>query len=162
MTEVEKTLEQERRISIRLLLQYNKFVKFDVVKSSYELSQLKNVKPHLNYQLNPSYRDLGSDVYEMMLALKLESITAEAKEEKDKDKIFELEVAYCGIFKLEGAWDVGVIEEMFLVDCATLLFPFVRQEVANITVGSGYAPILLEPMNLRELYTQYKNSRTIN
>jgi len=38
------------------------------------------------------------------------------------------------------------------VDCPTLLFPFTRQIVSQVSTDGGFAPFLMEPVNFMALF----------
>lgn len=66
---------------------------------------------------------------------------------------FNLMVEYAGIFLFENVLsdpaDITCIAEM---NCASILFPFAREAVAEITRRAGIGPMLLQPVNFVELY----------
>ncbi|RZI45787.1 hypothetical protein EDM53_04640 [Rickettsiales endosymbiont of Peranema trichophorum] len=153
-------MEQERVKQVKVLLEYSRRIALEVFKSSFEVSRIKGAKQQLNYQYIPREKDLGEGVYELCVAAKIVSVLMEGAEQKGN--IFTLEVEYCGLFQLEGEWSEEGREELLLVDCATLLFPFLRQKVCDTTVASGYPPVLLEPIDFKALYTQHKSKRTVH
>ena len=153
-------MEQHRVKQVKVLLEYTKRIALEVFKSSFEVSQIKGARQHINYQCTPREKYLGQGVYELCVEAKITALLMEGEERKDN--ILTLEVEYCGLFQLEGEWKEEAREELLLVDCATLLFPFLRQKVCDTTVASGYHPVLLEPINFKELHTQHKSKRTIH
>jgi preprotein translocase subunit SecB len=38
------------------------------------------------------------------------------------------------------------------VDCPTLLFPFTRQVVSQVSIDGGFVPFLMEPVNFMALF----------
>jgi len=66
---------------------------------------------------------------------------------------FNLMVEYGGIFLFEDVLsdpdDITRIAEM---NCASILFPFAREAVADITRRAGIGPMMLQPVNFIELY----------
>jgi preprotein translocase subunit SecB len=45
------------------------------------------------------------------------------------------------------------------VDCPTLLFPFTRQIVSQMSVDGGFIPFLMEPINFMGLYQSSKKQK---
>lgn len=43
---------------------------------------------------------------------------------------------------------------MLLIEVPRFLFPFARQIIADMTQQAGYAPLLLTPVNFKQLYVQ--------
>ena len=66
---------------------------------------------------------------------------------------FNLMVEYAGIFLFEEVLsDPDVITRIAEINCASILFPFAREAVAEITRRAGIGPMLLQPVNFVELY----------
>jgi preprotein translocase subunit SecB len=43
---------------------------------------------------------------------------------------------------------------VLLVDCPTILFPFLRRVLADVTRDGGFPPLMLDPIDFGKLYTQ--------
>jgi len=66
---------------------------------------------------------------------------------------FNLMVEYAGIFLFENVLsDPADITRIAEMNCASILFPFAREAVAEITRRAGIGPMLLQPVNFVELY----------
>lgn len=66
---------------------------------------------------------------------------------------FNLMVEYAGIFLFENVLSAtDVITRIAEINCASILFPFAREAVAEITRRAGIGPMLLQPVNFIELY----------
>lgn len=66
---------------------------------------------------------------------------------------FNLMVEYAGIFLFENVLsDPDDITRIAEINCASILFPFAREAVAEITRRAGIGPMLLQPVNFIELY----------
>ncbi|MCZ6495385.1 MAG: protein-export chaperone SecB, partial [Alphaproteobacteria bacterium] len=50
------------------------------------------------------------------------------------------------------------IEPVLYIHCPTLLFPFARTIVANITKDGGYPPLLIDIINFATLYQHQKSA----
>lgn len=69
--------------------------------------------------------------------------------------IYELELLYGGLFRIENIPEQA-LEPFLLINCPTLMFPFVRRLVADITREAGYPPLLLDPVDFAGLFVQRK------
>ena len=49
------------------------------------------------------------------------------------------------------------LEPFLLVECPTLLFPFLRRLVADLTREGGFPPLFIDPINFAALYMQRNN-----
>lgn len=67
---------------------------------------------------------------------------------------FLVELTYCGMFNLVNIPE-DQTEEILRVQCATLLFPFARQIIAEATRNGGYPPLLLNLIDFGALYRKY-------
>ncbi len=65
--------------------------------------------------------------------------------------IYELEVVYAGLFRLQGIPEQA-LEPFLLVNCPSILFPFLRRILADITREGGFPPLLLDPIDFGGLY----------
>ncbi|WP_031934461.1 protein-export chaperone SecB [Candidatus Hepatobacter penaei] len=80
---------------------------------------------------------------------------------KSQDKpIYILDLSYAGLFILSGATQ-SMAEDIFMVECPRILFPFVRGIVTNITQDSGFPPLYLAPaIDFASIWHQKKSKKT--
>ena len=138
-------------IRMNFITDYIKKIELNVQKTQYALSKLRDIIPKTEFQILPKYTGLGNNEYEVSLEVKLKMLVSPSEE-----VVFDLALECGTIYKLDGTVDLAIIEAALLVDGVTLLFPFCRQEVARITMSSGFMPIKLDPLDFRRLYTEYK------
>ncbi len=50
--------------------------------------------------------------------------------------------------------DENFLHPILMIECPRLLFPFVRQLIAEISREVGYPPLLLNPVDFADLYRQ--------
>ena len=65
--------------------------------------------------------------------------------------IYIMECVYGGLFKLQNVPEQA-LEPFLLINCPTILFPFLRRLVADITREGGFPPLLLDPIDFGGLY----------
>jgi preprotein translocase subunit SecB len=145
---------QQRALQIRILGQYVKDLSFESPNiRKLMTSQAEN--PNLNLEMNVSPEQAAPDVYETTLSFKARA------ESKSIGVIFELELEYAGIFRIENA-SAEVLEAVLHVQCPTLLFPFVRRIVADMTRDGGIMPpLMLDPVDFGALYTRKRQSAPV-
>jgi len=56
------------------------------------------------------------------------------------------------LFKFEKKPATDKLAKIAEINCASILFPFVRETIADLTRRSGLPPFLLPPINFVELY----------
>lgn len=79
------------------------------------------------------------------------ALAIRVKSRSDEDPLYHLDITMLGIVESQGE-SVGLTPHSFLVQGGvSMLFPFVREVVANITMRGRFGPIWLNPINVRAL-----------
>lgn len=113
-------------------------------------------EPKVELNLNLNHKSLNNDHYEVTLKIYAKVAT------KDEEKVlFILEIEHSGIFLIRNVPEEH-IEMVLGVDCPTLLFPFTRQIVSQVTVDGGFSPFLMEPVNFMALFQNAKAKKEAN
>lgn len=114
--------------------------------------QAPNQEPKVEVNLKLNNTKLDDDHYEVSL-----QITAKIVDKNNNDKtMFIMEIEHAGAFLMKNI--PAEHQDMVLgVDCPTLLFPFTRQIVSQISVDGGFIPFLMEPINFMALYQNSQN-----
>lgn len=76
----------------------------------------------------------------------------------DKKSPFIFNVKLAGLFEFDRDISNDDLDQVANVNCAAMLFPFVRETVADITRRSGFPPLLLPPLNFVKLYGEGNKS----
>jgi preprotein translocase subunit SecB len=142
MTE-NSTQNVEKQVSITA--QYVKDISFESPDSPASLS-MEAGRPAINISVDVQARAFGENLFEVVL-----KIGATAKRE-DKT-VFIAEVAYGGIFSLINVPDAEV-QPVLLIFSPTLLFPYARRIISDITRDGGFPPLLIDPIDFSRLYQQ--------
>lgn len=115
--------------------------------------QVPNQEPKVEVNLKLNNRKLDDDHYEIGL-----QITAKIVDKNNDDKtMFIMEIEHAAAFLMKNI-PAEHMEMVLGVDCPTLLFPFTRQIVSQISVDGGFIPFLMEPINFMALYQNSKNT----
>lgn len=72
----------------------------------------------------------------------------------DKAASYKFDVNIVGIFKFKEPVPEKAIERFARINCPAILFPFVREAVADLTRRAGFTPFLLKPINFAEFYQE--------
>jgi preprotein translocase subunit SecB len=137
--------------NITINSQYIKDLSFEVPSAPQVfLRQLQ--KPNIGINIDIDAKKIGqNNVFEVVLKIKADAVSKASEEQEIK--VFICEVAYAGIFTIdEKIQDQTEIEQMLLIYCPNMLFPFIRKIVSNSVMDGGFAPLMLEPINFSELY----------
>ena len=134
----------DKTSQFRVLAQYIKDMSFENPNAPGALQTL-NERPKLKIDANVAARKMGDNVYESAL-------TFEASSTGPGDVAhYHIEITYAGLFRIEGVPD-NAIQPILLINCPTLLYPFMRRLVADLTREGGYPPLLLDPIDFHGLY----------
>lgn len=143
----EKQTELENQLRLMTLSQYVKTSYFESKKNKHELSN--GLVPTVDYKMSTHKIELGKEVYEIILQIE---VTSKLEEEE----LFRVLLSYAGMFQLEGNVAAEVKDEVLLTQCAILLFPFARREIAALTLSGGFQPMLLDTVDFRAAYMQHR------
>jgi preprotein translocase subunit SecB len=117
--------------------------------------QAPKQEPKVEVSLKLNNKKLDDDHYEVAL-----QITAKIVDQANNDKtMFIMEIEHAAAFMMKNI--PAEHQEMVLgVDCPTLLFPFTRQIVSQMSVDGGFIPFLMEPINFMALFQNSKQEAT--
>ena len=103
--------------------------------------------PKVELNLTNTHSHIEGDLFEAVL-----NTTATVRLE-DKT-VFLIEVQYAGLFSISGFSDE---ERSYLIgsQCMTVMFPYVREVISDLTVRGGFPPLILSPVNFDALYQQH-------
>ncbi len=106
----------------------------------------QNQEPKVEVNLGLKNNPMENDHYEISL-----SVTATVTNAKDDKTLFIVEIEHCGIFVLKNIPQEH-LPMVLAVDCPTLMFPFTRQIMSQVSVDGGFVPFLMEPVNFMALF----------
>ncbi|HXY57724.1 MAG TPA: protein-export chaperone SecB [Methylocystis sp.] len=104
-------------------------------------------QPNIGIQVNVKFKQLAPTDFEVALTL-----DAKAGEE-GPNLLFKLDLEYAGVFRLTNIPQEQV-HPILMIECPRLLFPFVRQIVADATRDGGFPPLFIDPIDFVGLYQQ--------
>ena len=133
-------------------IQYVKDLSFEVPNAPGIYSTLR-AQPNVNINLDVNARRLedGQDVFEVTLQIKAEAKDPQPANGAEPATVFIIELAYCGVFTLQGVPE-NTVEPVLLVECPRLLFPYARNILADVTRDGGFPPVLLQPIDFVALW----------
>jgi len=100
----------------------------------------------IDLQISTAGTTVGEGTFEVVL-----SVTVTAKI-GDKTQ-FLVEAAQAGIFVIQNVPETE-LEPIVAVACPNILFPFVRETIADCVSRAGFPLVLLAPVNFENLYRQ--------
>jgi preprotein translocase subunit SecB len=131
--------------SLNILAQYIKDLSFENPGAPLSL-QARDKAPAININVNVNANPLSETDFDVVLTL-----TAEAR---DGDKVvFATELVYGGVFRIDGFPQEHMLPVLF-IECPRLLFPFARQIIADATRNGGFPPLMIDPIDFAQMFTQ--------
>lgn len=102
--------------------------------------------PQVEIQLRTRTEGVAQDTFECVLTI---TVTAKAGDKT----IFLVEASQAGIFTIRGV-PQDRLQPVIAIHLPTVLFPYVRETIADATSRLGYPPVHLAPINFEALYAQ--------
>ena len=136
---------QAAQPSINILAQYTKDLSFENPGAPRSL-QARDKAPGITINVNVNANPLSEADFDVVLTLNAEA--------KDGDKVvFAAELVYGGVFRITGFPQEHMLPLLF-IECPRLLFPFARQIVADVTRNGGFPPLMIDPIDFAQIFTQ--------
>ena len=131
--------------SLRVLAQYLKDMSFENPRAP-DVYRSMGAAPNIGVNVDVNARAIGENQYEVEL-----SVSAQATH--DNQPVFVAETAYAGAFEITNV-PAEQLEPVLLVECPRLLFPFLRQLLAETTQAGNFPPVMLDPIDFLAIYEQ--------
>ena len=124
---------------------YTKDISFENPNAPQSFNASEN-PPRIELNLGVQNRKLGEEQWEVAL-----KISALARDSESNNVLFEVEVEQAGVFLIKGITE-DRMPALLGVDCPSIVFPYTRQVVSQLTEDGGYMPLLLDPFNFAAAY----------
>ena len=131
--------------SINILAQYTKDLSFENPGAPRSL-QARDKAPAISINVNVNANPLSEVDFDVVLTL-------DAKAKDDDKIVFAAELVYGGVFRITGFPQEHMLPLLF-IECPRLLFPFARQIIADVTRNGGFPPLMIDPIDFAQMFTQ--------
>ncbi|MCF6291677.1 MAG: protein-export chaperone SecB [Desulfobacterales bacterium] len=112
-----------------------------------EVFLLEQPAPKVDMNLGLKHKKMDNDNWEIAMTINATITDTNA----DNKALFVLEIEHAGVFLLKNIPEEH-LARVLNVDCPTLLFPFTRQIVTQLSTDGGFIPFQMEPINFLALY----------
>ena len=130
---------------MHIVAQYLKDLSFENPNAPESLRP-SNDTPQIQIGVNVNANPKSDTDYEVDLKI-------EARGNMGKDVLFNIEVEYGGIVRLQNVPEES-IHPVVLIEGPRMMFPFVRQIIAEATRNGGFPPLMVDPIDFAALYQQ--------
>lgn len=116
-----------------------KFLNFEIVKVIFDRGDniVKEGEFEVNVQHITQINEENEDIFRTVFIISING----------KDNSFSLQVQAIGNFEILGNLPKNVKENYINISSPSIIYPYVRAFISNITLQSGMNPITIPPMN---------------
>jgi preprotein translocase subunit SecB len=139
-------IPQDSNVSLVINAQYLRDMSFENPRAPESLLGQQAGPPDIAVDVDVRARQLGPDVYEVVLGLK---VTAN----QGGSPLFVVEVDYGAVVTIRNAPE-EYLGLLIVVETPRLIFPFARSIIADATREGGYPPLLLNPIDFAQVHQQ--------
>lgn len=107
--------------------------------------------PNLQVEVNVNAQRIEGELYESAIELK-------ATAANNIGTIYVLEAVYAGLFKIDSIPEQA-LQPFLLISGPSMIFPFLRRLVADVTREGGFPPLLLDPIDFAGLFMRRQQER---
>jgi preprotein translocase subunit SecB len=140
-------------IQARIVAQYVKDLSFENPNVERLLSG-PGEDPNLKIEVNVNAKTVKDGLYESAIDFAAQAVSKAGV-------IYDLEVVYAGLFKIENM-PKQALEPFLLINGPALLFPFLRRLIADLTREGGFPPLMLDPIDFAGLYMRRQQQGKAN
>ncbi len=103
--------------------------------------------PEIGINVNVEARRLQETSYEVVLSLQVEAKSGD-------QAAFMIELQYGALVTVSAEMDDERLQQILLVGVPHHLFPFARSIISSATIESGFPPLLISPIDFRQLLSK--------
>jgi preprotein translocase subunit SecB len=131
--------------------QYIKDQSFENPNAPEIFMMMKEETPKIDINVDVSPQLLSDRTYEVTLSLRADAKVGE-------NQAFLVELEFAALVSLGEGLTEEQVQAAVLIETPRQLFPFARAIVANITRDGGFPPLVINPIDFRQMYQQRAES----
>lgn len=132
--------------AIGMISQYVKDLSFESPSAPGIFSGEQREGPQMDVQFGIAATQVGDEFHEVTLKIE---VTAKVADQT----AFIVDLTYAGLFGARNVTEEQ-LKPFLLAHAPSLMFPFARRVVADVTRDGNFAPLLLDPIDFGALYEQ--------
>ena len=150
--------EPKQKLPFFIHDQYIKDLSFENPNFLLKYGEVKQ-QPEVGINVETHVGKINDNTYEVTIKVVANS-KVKPEQAKEPSTVFIMDLTYGALVSVDASLKTDMLESVLLVHVPFLMFPFVRENIANITRNGGYPPLLIEPIDFASLYLQKKNEAT--
>ncbi|MBK3745368.1 protein-export chaperone SecB [Paraburkholderia aspalathi] len=131
--------------SLNILAQYVKDLSFESPGAPLSLRPREKA-PSININVNVNANQIAESDFDVVLTLSAKALDG-------KDVLFNVELIYGGVFRIQGMPQEHMLPLLF-IECPRLLFPYARQIMSDATRNGGFPPLMIDPIDFAQMFQQ--------
>ena len=148
---MEQKVDQNNQPQVVINTQYVKDLSFESPEAPACFLEIKST-PKIDLALDIKVQHLEKDSYEVVLKVNAKALLKEKS-------LFVVELEYAGLFSIKNIEKEDQKEQILLIYCPSLIFPFARRVIADVTRDGGFQPLMVNPIDFSALYMQQKKQQ---
>ena len=148
---MDQNVNQNNQPQVVINTQYVKDLSFESPEAPACFMEIKTA-PKIDLALDIKVQDLEKDSFEVALKI-------DAKALLNNKSLFVVELEYAGLFSIKNIEKEDQKEQILLIYCPSLIFPFARRVIADVTRDGGFQPLMINPIDFSALYMQQKQKQ---
>lgn len=125
-----------------------KFKDFAILKLNFYLNEEfkeENTDNAIEPEMALSH-DLRKEEKQLVVFLGLKQITGNIP--------YRFEIKAGSLFQFEEIPEENILKQLATINCPAIMFPYIRETIADLTRRAGFPPLHLDPINFIELAKQ--------
>ncbi|MEW6052681.1 MAG: protein-export chaperone SecB [Nitrospirota bacterium] len=131
----------------------------------FKISEIKQLESH--FALNPDFKSEKDKPIEIGYGInvsfdkrdKMVNVIVSVVSDK-KTQPFTFNIATAGLFSFNKLPQKQELEKVAHINCASIVFPYIRESLADLTRRAGFPPFHIDPVNFINIYEQHKKAQT--
>jgi preprotein translocase subunit SecB len=131
----------------------------------FKIAGINQIESH--FTLNPNFRPKKDKPIEINYGV---NISLEKKDKlvsvivsvlsDNKNQPFVFNIATMGLFNFQNLPPKAELERVAYINCASIIFPYIRESIADLTRRAGIPPFHMDPMNFIAMYEEKKKKES--
>lgn len=131
----------------------------------FKIASIKQVESH--FALNPDFKPEKDKPIEIGYGInvslekrdKMVNVVVSIVSDK-KPQPFTFNIATAGLFNFNKLPQKQELEKVAHINCASIIFPYIRESLADLTRRAGLPPFHIDPVNFNNIYEEQKKAQT--